>query len=259
MGILNVTDDSFFAGSRLSNASEIVSKAGQMLAEGAEILDIGAYSSRPGATDITEEIESDKIKLAVEVIIKEFPEAIISIDTFRSAVAEVGLDAGAKMINDISGGIQDPRIFKIAGDNHAPIVLMHMRGTPQNMQKNCEYDNLTKDVIYFLQEQINMAKSNGALDVIVDPGFGFSKTIDQNYELLNSLERFSLLDAPILVGMSRKSMIYKKLNTSAEAALNGTSVLNTIALAKGASILRVHDVKEAFEAIQLMEAIHCAE
>ena len=259
MGILNITEDSFYAESRLNEANEIVEKASKMLQEGAGILDIGAYSSRPGAKDISVEIEKANAIKAIQAILEHHPEAILSIDTFRSEVAAAAIDAGALMINDISGGIQDPEIFNLAAEKTVPLVLMHMKGTPQNMHNNCNYENLIKEVIYFLQQQINAARKAGVNDIIVDPGFGFSKDLDQNYSLLKELERFSLLEAPLLAGLSRKSMIYKKLDSSPEEALNGTSVLNTIALNKGAAILRVHDVKAANEAITLIEAIHCAE
>ncbi|MEO9530998.1 MAG: dihydropteroate synthase [Crocinitomicaceae bacterium] len=259
MGILNITEDSFYAESRLNEANEIVEKASKMLHEGAGILDIGAYSSRPGAKDVPVEIEKVNAVKAIRAILELHPEAILSVDTFRSEVAAAAIDAGALMINDISGGIQDPAIFNLAAEKTVPLVLMHMKGTPQNMQNNCNYENLIKEVIYFLQQQINAARKAGVNDIIVDPGFGFSKDLDQNYTLLKELERFSLLEAPLLAGLSRKSMIYKKLGSSPGEALNGTSVLNTVALNKGAAILRVHDVKAANEAITLTEAIHCAE
>jgi dihydropteroate synthase len=259
MGILNITDDSFYAESRLNETGLIINKASQMLKEGAEILDIGAYSSRPGADDISSEKEKSNVLLAIKVILEKYPAAIISVDTFRPEVAEAAIESGALMINDISGGIQNPEILDLAAKYTVPIVLMHMKGTAQNMQENCNYESLLKEVIYFLKEQINKARKAGVIDIIVDPGFGFSKDMNQNYKLLQELERFQLLDCPLLTGFSRKSMIYKTLKSTAQKALNGTSILNTVALNKGASILRVHDVKEAVEAILLTEAIRCAE
>lgn len=252
MGILNVTPDSFFEGSRHQQIDSLHNKAGQMIEDGATILDIGGYSSRPGAAEVSVQEEIDRVIPAIEAIHKAFPECILSIDTFRSEVAELAVKAGASVINDISGGKQDPKIFELAATYQMPYILMHMRGTPQTMQENTEYKNLTMEINQYFSQQLNAAKKAGVIDIILDPGFGFSKNLEQNYELLDHLENLHLLNRPLLVGLSRKSMIYKKLNISPEESLNGTIALNTIALTKGASILRVHDVKEASELIQLM-------
>jgi dihydropteroate synthase len=230
-----------------------------MLTEGATILDIGGYSSRPGAKDISNQEEIDRIAPVIEAVSGAFPDAIISIDTFRSEVANIALDAGAGIINDISGGRQDEAIFKIAAQHQAPYILMHMRGTPQNMQDKVEYTDLIKDIQAYFSNRISSARSAGVKDIIIDPGFGFSKTVEQNFALMKQLEMLHLHNAPLLVGISRKSMIYKKLESSAQEALNGTTALNMYALTKGACFLRVHDVKEAKETIRLHQAILGAE
>jgi len=245
MGIVNVTPDSFYSGSRSESLTNILERVKLMLNDGASILDIGGYSSRPGAKDISIAEEINRIQPAIEAISREFPDAIISIDTFRSEVAEAAINNGAHIINDISGFEIDPKIADIAGKYKVPYILMHMVGTPQTMQKNVDYDNLFMDIVKYFSEKIKILESKGIHDIILDPGFGFSKTIDQNYELLDSLENFRILDRPILAGLSRKSMIYKKLGITPEESLEGTIALNKIALKKGAKILRVHDVKEA--------------
>ncbi|MGB1104293.1 MAG: dihydropteroate synthase [Crocinitomicaceae bacterium] len=255
MGILNVTPDSFFAGSRVNNEADILSKAEAMIAAGATILDIGGYSSRPGATDISEEEEIKRVTGPISAIRDQFPEVLISIDTFHSRVAQAAVEAGAAIVNDISGGQIDPDMIPTVADLNCPYILMHMRGTPQNMSKNTNYEYLVKDLIKYFSERIALAKAAGIKDIILDPGFGFSKKVDQNYELLNKLELLHVLEHPVLVGVSRKSMIYKTLNCSPEDSLNGTTVLNTISLMKGAQILRVHDVKEAVEAVTLIEKL----
>lgn len=254
MGILNVTPDSFYSISRVSGQS-IVDAAEEMLDDGAKILDIGGYSSRPGATDISENEEIDRVVPAIGAILKSRPEAIISIDTFRPNVAREALKAGAGIINDISGGQYDETIYDLAAEAHAPYILMHMRGTPQTMQQLTEYGHLIMDIQKYFSERISVAKKAGVKDIILDPGFGFSKTVQQNFQLLKQFDLLHLHGCTLLAGMSRKSMIYKTLNTSADQSLNGTTALNMYALNKGAGILRVHDVKEAYETIQLHQAI----
>jgi dihydropteroate synthase len=251
MGILNITPDSFYDGGTYKNEKEILNHVETMLNEGATFIDVGAYSSRPNADHVSEADELKRILPIVELILKTFPDTLISIDTFRSEVAKQCINAGAALINDISAGNLDSNMLQTIADLHVPYIMMHMRGTPQNMQEHTQYDNLVKDILFYFSERIAAAKALGIIDVIVDPGFGFAKTLEQNYELLNTLELLKIIDKPILAGLSRKSMIYKTLETSAQEALNGTSVLNTVALQKGASILRVHDVKEAIECIKL--------
>ena len=251
MGILNITPDSFFDGGAYKNDSEFLSQVYIMLKEGATFIDVGAYSSRPNAEHVSEQEELKRLLPIIEQILKEFPEVLLSVDTFRSDVAKQSISAGACMINDISAGKLDEHMLQTIADLHVPYIMMHMRGTPQNMQQQTEYDNLLKDILFYFSERIAAAKAAGIIDIMVDPGFGFAKTLEQNFELLNKLELFKIIEKPLLVGISRKSMIYKTLETSAKEALNGTSVLNTIALQKGASILRVHDVKEAMECIKI--------
>ena len=251
MGIINITPDSFYSGSRSNTEKEILKTAERMLKEGADFLDLGAYSSRPGADDIPMEEELKRMLPAVEAILKEYPEALLSIDTFRARVAEESIKAGAAMINDISAGNLDKNMLKIIARYQVPYIMMHMKGTPQNMKDLNQYDDLLHDVLFYFSGRIKAARERGINDIIIDPGFGFAKNIEQNYELLSKLELFQNLELPLLVGVSRKSMIWKKLNISADEALNGTTVLNTAALLKGANILRVHDVKEAMESIKL--------
>lgn len=253
MGIINVTPDSFYDGGKTFSEKEILDKAEKMLREGATFLDIGGYSTRPGASEISENEEIQRVAEAVESILKNFPEALISVDTFRSEVAKKAVEAGAAMINDVSGGTLDAEMYKTISQLKVPYILMHMRGTPKTMTKLTEYKNVTVDVLKDLSEKIALARVEGINDIIADPGFGFAKTRQQSFQLLNNLELFQNLQIPFLVGISRKSLIYKTLETSAENALNGTSSLNTIALLKGASILRVHDVKEAVQCVKLFE------
>ena len=252
MGIMNSTPDSFYAGSRYSLTDNYLSTAGKMLEDGAGILDIGGYSSRPGAARISVKEEIARVIPVITAITHTFPDSCISIDTFRSEVAKAAFDAGAKIINDISGGTMDRNMFEMAGRLKCPYILMHMKGTPETMQKETEYANLFKDICYYFSEKIEELRSYGVKDIILDPGFGFAKTTLQNFELVNRLQDFQFFGLPVLAGFSRKSMIYKTLDTTPEAALNGTTVLNTLALTKGASILRVHDVKEAVEAVKLL-------
>ncbi|MCH4821689.1 dihydropteroate synthase [Gramella lutea] len=251
MGIINITPDSFYSGSRSNSDREILENTENMLKEGATFLDLGAYSSRPGADDIPVEEELQRMMPVIELILKEFPDAILSIDTFRAEVAEKSLNAGAAIINDISAGLLDDGMLEIIAKYQVPYIMMHMKGTPQTMKNLNQYEDLTADVLIYFSERIKAARNIGLNDLIVDPGFGFAKNADQNFELLSKLQLFRILELPILIGISRKSMIWKKLQISANEALNGTTVLNTLALQKGANILRVHDVKEAMECIKL--------
>lgn len=253
MGILNLTPDSFFPGSRLNSAEEAVRKAEQMLADGADMLDIGGYSTRPGAAEVTSQEEQDRILPAIEAILQNFPEAIISVDTFRADVAEASIAAGAHIINDVGGGLLDEAMFETVARLQVPYILMHMRGTPQTMASLTEYNNLVTDVLDEMRVQLAKLQQLGVKDVILDPGFGFAKTVDQNYELLRHLEEFRIFGLPVLVGMSRKSMVYKSLGINQADALTGTIAVNSVALMKGADILRVHDVKEAKQTIVLLE------
>ena len=251
MGILNITPDSFYKNSR-TNITNLVEKARLMINDGADFLDIGGYSSRPGAIDISEEDELMRVMPAIELLMREFPDTLISIDTFRSKVAKEAVEAGASLINDITGGDGDDQMFKTVSDLKVPYILMHMRGTPQNMQSKTKYDDLLGEMIYYFSKRINELTEHGVNDIILDPGFGFAKTIEQNYYLLDHLHDLSVLKLPVMVGLSRKSLIWKTLNINPEEALNGTTVLNTIALLNNAKILRVHDVKQAKELINLV-------
>lgn len=251
MGILNVTPDSFFATSRCRSEEEIRQRVCMMRREGATMVDIGAYSSRPGAEEVSVEEELRRLLPAVGIVREEWPDTIISVDTFRAEVARQAVEAGADIINDISGGEMDKDMFRTVAELHVPYILMHMQGTPQDMQKAPHYDNLMCEVFRSLGERVEELHEMGVADVIVDPGFGFGKTMAQNYEMMARLGEFRLLGCPILVGISRKSMVYRLLDTTPEESLNGTTALNTIALMNGASILRVHDVREAVEAIKI--------
>jgi dihydropteroate synthase len=253
MGIINLTPDSFYDGGKLGSEKEIIYQAEKMLKEGATFLDLGGYSSRPGANFVSEADELNRVLPAVKTLIKEFPNVNLSIDTFRSKIAKTCIENGACMINDISAGLSDPQMLEVIANHQVPLVMMHMRGTPETMMLNTNYENLTNDILYFFSERIAKARALGINDIIVDPGFGFSKKLDQNFELFDDLELFSFLNTPILIGISRKSMIQKTLNISATESLNGTTALHAIALQKGVSILRVHDVKEAFETISLLQ------
>lgn len=255
MGIINLTPDSFFAGSRKPIIEDALRQAEKMLNDGATFLDLGAYSSRPGADDISVAEETDRLLPAVEAIVAAFPNAVLSIDTFRSQVAEAAIKAGAHIINDISGGALDPDMFAMVARLQVPYILMHMKGTPKNMQQMANYENVFNEVLDHLKDRYYLLKQLGVNDVIIDPGFGFAKKWEHDYILMNRLREFDVLQLPLLVGISRKKMIYGLLSTTAAEALNGTTVLNTIALSKGANILRVHDVREAVEAIKLSAAI----
>lgn len=254
MGILNVTPDSFYEGSRTTSLADIIVKAGQMLKEGAFILDIGGYSTRPGADAISIETELERVIPAIEAIHKTFPDAYISIDTFRSGVAKAAVAAGASLVNDVSGGNLDDQMFETVAALKVPYILMHMRGTPETMKTLTDYDHLLNDIAAELSIKCSILKNLGVADIIIDPGFGFAKTIEQNYDILRNLGYFKRLKLPILAGLSRKSMIYKRLDNTAQEALNGTTALNMAALMNGASIFRVHDVKEAAETIKLYQA-----
>ncbi|MEQ9219692.1 MAG: dihydropteroate synthase [Cyclobacteriaceae bacterium] len=256
MGVINVTPDSFYASSRQSNIDHILTVADKMIEDGASFVDLGGYSSRPGAKDISIDEELARVIPPIEAINREFPELIVSIDTFRSRVADESVSAGASIINDISAGALDDLMIDVVAKHHVPYIIMHMKGTPQNMVKKAEYDDLVKDVVFALSSKIELLAEKGIPDIIVDPGFGFAKNIEQNFELLSKLEVLSTLERPLLVGLSRKSMIYKTLNIEPEQALNGTTVVNTLALLKGASILRVHDVKEAVEVVKLVNKLN---
>ena len=253
MGILNLTPDSFYDGGVHNEINNIENHVNMMVEDGMDILDIGGYSSKPGAKNISCDEEMTRVIPILKHIRKIFPDLVISIDTFRSKIASMSLDEGADIINDISGGTLDKNMMSIVSKNNCPYILMHMQGNPQNMQNDPSYGNVTLEIIQYLAQRIKIAHDNNIVDIIVDPGFGFGKTLEHNFEILNNLEKFNVLDTPILAGFSRKSMIYKTLKTSSEKALNGTSSLNTIALTKGAKILRVHDVKEAKECIILHE------
>ncbi|MDT0691081.1 dihydropteroate synthase [Salegentibacter sp. F188] len=255
MGIINITPDSFFSGSRTETENDILKKAEQMLTEGADFLDVGGYSSRPGAEDISVEAEVERVIPVIELLLKNFPDAILSIDTFRSKVAEESIEAGAHIINDISAGSLDKDMMPIIAKFQVPYIMMHMKGTPQTMKELNQYDDLIQEILFYFSEKVRKARDLGINDLIIDPGFGFAKNIQQNFNLLSSLEAFKILELPILAGLSRKSLIYKTFNTTAENALNGTTVLNTISLQKGANILRVHDVKEAAECVKLLSRI----
>ena len=251
MGIINTTPDSFYSESRNQNEKEVLKKAEEMLKNGVTIIDIGGYSSRPGATDIGEEEELSRVVCHVENIRKELPELYVSIDTFRSRVARAAFQSGADVINDISAGSLDKLMFDFLEEAKVPYIAMHMKGSPQTMKKEAKYENIITEMYIYFQNRIFELQKRGLKDIIIDPGFGFSKTIEQNYSVIKNLKAFENLGCPILVGVSRKSMIYKVLETSPSEALNGTAVLNTMALINGADILRVHDVKEAVETVKL--------
>ncbi len=251
MGILNVTPDSFFDGGQYNDDKRLLTRVECMLEEGADIVDIGGYSTRPGAEEVSESEEITRVVNAIDIILKEFPNTVISVDTFRSSVAKEAVFYGAALINDISAGTLDEQMFATVATLNVPYILMHMRGNPKTMNKLTHYDNLLSEMVTFLQEKVSNLQEAGVKDIIIDPGFGFAKTIQQNYEILRNLKYFEILELPVLIGVSRKSTIYKSLQIEPEEALNGTTVLNTIALMNGASILRVHDVKEAVETTKL--------
>jgi dihydropteroate synthase len=256
MGILNVTPNSFYDGGMYKSNSEMLNKVGKMLSEGATFIDVGAYSSKPSAEYVSEEEELQRIIPIINLILEYYPETLLSVDTFRSEVAKVCIENGAAMINDISAGNLDDKMLETIAKYNVPYIMMHMRGTPETMQKMTSYEDIVKEILFYFSEKVARARSFGINDLIVDPGFGFAKTLDQNYEVLQKMELFEILELPLLAGFSRKSMIYKTLQTSADEALNGTTVLNTVALTKGAKILRVHDVKEAMECVSLFNKMN---
>ena len=254
MGIVNINDDSFFPGSRCHTEDLIKARVQLQLYEGASFIDIGAYSTRPGCVDVPSEVEKERIAMAMKAINSRFPDAIVSVDTFRADVARFAVEeCGVSIVNDISGGTLDDKMFETVADLHVPYIMMHIKGTPQTMQQFCHYDNMMDEIIKFFAERVERLKLLGVNDVIIDPGFGFAKDLDQNYELMQRLDEFKVFELPILVGISRKSMIYKLIGGAPDDALNGTTVLNTIALTKGANILRVHDVQPAMEAVRICE------
>lgn len=255
MGVLNVTTDSFFDGGQYTSSDDVLRQTEKMLSDGADIIDVGGYSSRPGADHIPVEEEQGRVEKAISLIIRNFPGTVISIDTFRSAVAQTAVHAGASMVNDISAGDLDPSMFETVSRLNVPYIAMHMRGTPKTMQTHAQYNNLLTELIEHLQQRLARLQALGVKDIIVDPGFGFAKKMQHNFFLLNNLEKLSILGKPVLVGLSRKSFISKTLQTDAAGALNGTTALNMVALMKGADILRVHDVKEAKEVIKLFTAL----
>ena len=258
MGILNVTPDSFYSGSRKQTETEIAERVEQILAEGGQMIDIGAYSSRPNADDVSTKEEMERLRRGLQVLREKAPDAIVSVDTFRADVAKMCVEEyGVQIVNDISGGELDKEMFSTVARLGVPYVLMHMKGTPQTMQEAPHYDDLIKEVLLYFAEKIQQLRDLGQKDIILDPGFGFAKTLEHNYELLSHLEALQIFELPILVGVSRKSMIYKLLGTTAQEALNGTTVLNTICLMKGcANILRVHDVKECVEAVEIYKELY---
>lgn len=256
MGILNVTPDSFYSDSRTPDEAHITDRVRKMMDEGADMIDIGGYSSRPGADDVTPEEEMDRLRRGLRIVRKLYPEVPVSVDTFRADVARMCIEEeGADIINDISGGMMDRQMFRTVARLGVPYILMHMQGTPDTMQVAPHYDNLRREVMLYFAERIDRLCQMGAKDIIVDPGFGFGKTLEHNYELMNHLEDFAVFNLPLLVGISRKSMIYKLTGGTPQTSLNGTTVLNTISLVKGAHILRVHDVKAAAEAKQIYMAM----
>ena len=259
MGILNCTPDSFYDGGKYWDPYVAFRQAEAMLKEGAAFIDVGGYSSRPGAPDVSETEELKRVLPVIEGLVEEFPEACISVDTFRSEVARKALDAGAAMVNDISAGLRDEKMLPLVAKRQVPYVMMHMRGTPQNMTEQTAYDDLVGDLLFYFSERLAVARELGITDCIADPGFGFAKTREQNFRLLGSLENFRVLEVPLLVGISRKSMIHKTLGITPEEALNGTTALHMLALKGGAQILRVHDVKEAVECARLWEAFQDAQ
>ena len=255
MGILNVTPNSFYDGGKHKEINSIIHQVDKMLSEGADFIDIGAYSSKPSAEFVSEEEEIKRLVPILKSLVETFPNIVLSVDTFRVNVAKAAVENGVAMVNDISAGLLDEKMLETVAQLKVPYIMMHMRGNPQTMQSLTDYNDIVKEMIFYFSERIQKARSFGISDIVIDPGFGFAKTLEQNYEVLHKMELFKILELPILVGVSRKSMIYKVLENSPQEALNGTSVLNTIALQKGAKILRVHDVKEAVECIKLVSKL----
>ena len=256
MGILNVTPDSFYAGSRMQTEIDITHRIEQIVGEGAGIIDVGAYSSRPNAENVSPAEEMERLRMGLGILRKVQPDAVVSVDTFRADVARMCVEEyGVAIINDIAAGEMDGDMFRTVADSNVPYIMMHMQGTPQNMQQNPHYDNLLKEVFMYFARKVQQLRDLGVKDIILDPGFGFGKTVEHNYELLAHLEEFRIFELPLLAGVSRKSMIYRLLGTTPQEALNGTTVLDTICLLKGADILRVHDVREAVETVKIVEAM----
>ena len=256
MGVLNVTPDSFYSGCRVQTERDIAGRASRILDEGAAIIDIGAYSSRPDAEHITPEEEMNRLRTGLEIISRNHPDAVVSVDTFRADVAAMCVEEyGAAIINDISAGEMDGRMFETVARLNVPYIMMHMQGTTQNMQKNPHYDDLIKEVFLYFAQKVQQLRDLGVKDIVLDPGFGFGKTVEHNYELMAHLEEFAIFDLPLLAGVSRKSMITRLLGVTPQEALNGTTVLNTVCLLKGADIIRVHDVKEAVEAVRIVDKL----
>ncbi len=256
MGILNITPDSFYSGSRMQTEAEIAGRVTQIIAEGARIIDVGAYSSRPNAENVSAKEEMERLRSGLEILFKVQPDAIVSVDTFRADVARMCVEEyGVAIINDIAAGEMDEDMFRTVAQLNVPYIMMHMQGTPQNMQQHPHYDNLLKDIFQYFARKVHQLRDLGVKDMILDPGFGFGKTLEHNYELLSHLEEFRIFELPLLVGVSRKSMIYRLLGTTPQEALNGTTVLDTICLLKGANILRVHDVREAVETVKIVGQI----
>lgn len=255
MGVLNLTPDSFYDGGKYQDQKSILIRTEQMLAEGATFIDVGAYSSRPGADDISENEELKRIIPVVSLLVQHFPDIVLSIDTFRSRVAQQCIEHGAAIINDISAGVLDPLMMETVAKMKVPYIMMHMKGTPQTMKDLNTYNDLIEDICFYFSEKIAAARALGIHDIVIDPGFGFAKNITQNYELLQKFSLFQTFEVPLLAGLSRKSMIYKVLGQTPDEALNGTTALHMIALVKGAKILRVHDVKEAVECVALFEKL----
>lgn len=261
MGILNVTPDSFYSGSRMQTEGEIEARVRQILEEGAAIIDVGAYSSRPNADHVSAEEEMNRLRLGLDVLRRTAPDAIVSVDTFRADVARMCVEEyGVAIINDIAAGEMDADMFSTVAELNVPYIMMHMQGTPQNMQQHPHYDNLLREVFLYFARKVQQLRDLGVKDIVLDPGFGFAfgKTLEHNYQLMAHLEEFRLFELPLLVGVSRKSMIYRLLDTTPQEALNGTTVLHTLALMKGADILRVHDVRQAVEAVRIVEAMKAA-
>ncbi len=255
MGILNITPNSFFDGGKYSDENSILNQVEKMLLDDAAFIDVGAYSSKPNAEFVSENEEISRLLPVIGSVLKNFPETVISVDTFRASVAKKAIENGACIVNDVSAGSLDENMMQTVANLKVPYIMMHMKGNPQTMQSLTQYENIVKEMLFYFSEKVAQARSLGINDLIVDPGFGFAKTLEQNFEVMNKLELFQMLELPLLVGVSRKSMIYKTLETSTEFALNGTTILNTIALQKGAKILRVHDVKEAVECVKLYESL----
>ena len=256
MGILNLTPNSFYDGGKYKDEIQVLNQVERMLDDGATFIDVGAYSSKPNAEFVSEEEELHRLLPIVELLVNKFPEVLLSVDTFRSQVAKKAIENGVAIVNDISAGKLDEKMIETVAKLNVPYIMMHMKGNPKTMQSLTNYEDILKEMIFYFSERIAVARSFGVNDIVIDPGFGFAKTLEQNYEVLQKLELFSMLELPLLVGVSRKSMIYKTLENSPEEALNGTTVLNTIALQKGAKILRVHDVKEAMECVKLLSKLN---